>query len=211
MISVKVKICGITNLRDAEAAIEMGADLLGLNFYPESPRYISPDKACKLVSKLPTFVDIVGVFVNSDAKEVKQIAEDCRLNWAQFHGDETPGFCAALGQDDFKTMKAIRVKDATDIEYAHNFSTDALLLDAYHPNQYGGTGKSFNWQKASSMMGHLYTKVFLAGGITPENAAEAVTLGLYGIDVCSGIESQPGKKDHKKMRKLFENIRNVTV
>lgn len=211
MISIKVKICGITNLRDAKAAIDAGADLLGFNFYPESPRYISPDKVRRLVSKLPTFIDTVGVFVNAEVDEVKSIARNCRLDWVQLHGDETPGFCASLDELHFKVIKAIRVKDSADIEYAHNFSTDALLLDAYHPDQYGGSGKSFNWKMALRMIGHLYGRVFLAGGITPENVAEAVTLGIYGIDVCSGIESRPGKKDYKKMRKLFENISNVRI
>jgi len=205
MLIVKVKICGLTSYEDAAAAMEMGADLLGFNFYPKSPRYISPEKAAKIISKLPAFIDIVGVFVNSSLEEIRDTIDQCQLNWVQLHGDESPQFCRELLWHNVKTMKAIRVKDKSDIDRAQSYFTDAILLDAFNPQKYGGTGLTFDW----NIIGHITKRVFLAGGINPDNAARAVRLGVYGIDVCSGIEAQPGKKDHKKMKKLFENIRHL--
>ena len=205
MIAVKVKICGITNVEDALAAIEMGADLLGFNFYPQSKRYVTPDQARAIIDKLPTFVDIAGIFVNAAGEHVRAVAKMCSLNWVQLHGDETPEYCDALRWISAKVIKAIRIKDAADIETANTFYTDAILLDAFHPEEYGGTGQKFDW----NLVRRLQTRVFLAGGITPENAVEAVEVGAYGIDICSGIESGPGKKDHEKMQKLFDNIKHV--
>lgn len=205
MIAVKVKICGITNVEDALAAIEMGADLIGFNFYPQSKRYVTPDQAREIIDKLPTFVDTVGIFVNAAGEHVREVAKMCSLNWVQLHGDETPEYCDALRWISAKVIKGIRVKDASDIERANDYYTDAVLLDAFHPDEYGGTGHKFDW----NLVRRLQTRVFLAGGITPENAVEAVEVGAYGIDLCSGIESSPGKKDHEKMQRLFENIKHV--
>lgn len=205
MLIVKVKICGLTSYKDAAAAMKMGADLLGFNFYPKSPRYISPEKAAQIIGKLPAFIDIVGVFVNSSLEEIRDTIDQCQLNWVQLHGDESPQFCSGLLWHNVKTMKAIRVKDQSDIDRAQNYFTDAILLDAFNPQKYGGTGLTFDW----NVIGHITKRVFLAGGINPDNAARAVRLGVYGIDVCSGIEAQPGKKDHAKMRKLFDNIRHL--
>jgi phosphoribosylanthranilate isomerase len=206
MLIVKVKICGITNLEDAQAAIKMGADMLGFNFYPRSPRFIEPEEAAEIINALPAFVDTVGVFVNAGLDEIKRQIADGRLNWVQLHGDETPEFCHSLASlSHIKTMKAIRVKDASSLKLAQNYSTDAILLDAFDPNRYGGTGISFNW----NIIGNMNKRVFLAGGVNPDNVRKAIDLGVYGIDVCSGIESSPGKKDHAKMKKLFDNINYV--
>ena len=206
MLIVKVKICGITNLEDANAAILMGADMLGFNFYPKSPRFIEPEEAAEIISDLPAFIDTVGVFVNTSIDEIKRQIADGRLNWAQLHGDETPEFCRSLESlSHIKTMKAIRVKDASSIALAETYFTDAVLLDAFDPKRYGGTGISFNW----NIIGNMNKRVFLAGGINPDNVRKAIDLGVYGIDVCSGIESSPGKKDHAKMKKLFDNINYV--
>ncbi len=202
---VKIKICGITNYQDAAAATDMGADLLGFNFYPKSPRFISPEKAVGIINKLPAYIDIAGVFVNSSQKEIQEIISTCQLNWIQLHGDETPQFCQSLLSLDIKTMKAIRVKDQSDIEKSDDFFTDAILLDAFDPDKYGGTGVTFDW----NVVGHIGKRIFLAGGINPENIIKAVELNVYGVDICSGIETEPGKKDHKKMKKLFENIRHL--
>jgi len=200
MLIVKVKICGITNYKDAAAAVDMGADILGFNFYPKSPRYIAPEEVVKIINKLPAFVDIAGVFVNDSLEHIRKIMRQCQLNWVQLHGDENPEFCQSLVS--VKTMKALRIKEKKDIQQAENYFTDAILLDAYSPEKYGGTGISFDW----NVIGHIGKRIFLAGGINPDNVEAAVELGVYGIDVCSGIESEPGKKDHKKMKKLFENI-----
>ena len=205
MLIVKVKICGITNIDDAVAAMDMGADLLGFNFYPGSPRYVTPEKAEGIINKLPGFIDTAGVFVNASVEQIHETSAVCHLDWVQLHGDEDPDFCRSLFSHSVKTMKAIRVKDQKDIERADSFFTDAVLLDAFDPAKYGGTGLTFDW----NIIGHIGKRVFLAGGINPENAAAAVKLGVYGIDVCSGIEAEPGKKDHKKMKKLFDNIRHL--
>ncbi|MEJ2648648.1 MAG: phosphoribosylanthranilate isomerase [Sedimentisphaerales bacterium] len=203
MLIPKVKICGITNYDDAVAAMDMGADLLGFNFYKKSPRYIEREKAGDIVNKLPGFIDIVGVFVNAPVEKIHETRQICPFDWVQLHGDEDPDFCSSLRSHDVKTMKAIRVKDRSDIEKTSTFFTDAILLDAFDPDRYGGTGLTFDW----NIVGHISKRVFLAGGIRADNAASALKLGVYGIDVCSGIEARPGKKDHKKMKQLFENIR----
>ena len=202
MLIPKVKICGITNYEDAVAAMDMGADILGFNFYPKSPRFVTPQQAMDIIGKLPAFIDTAGVFVNAPIEQIHETIDVCPLDWVQLHGDENPEFCRLLLSYSVRTMKAIRVKNQTDIESADSFFTDAILLDAFDPQKYGGTGLTFDW----NIIGHIGKRVFLAGGINPDNAADAIKLGVYGIDVCSGIEARPGKKDHKKMRKLFENI-----
>jgi len=205
MLIVKVKICGITNYEDAVAALDMGADLLGFNFYSKSPRFIPPEKAREIISKLPGFIDIAGVFVNESIEQIHETQDLCQLDWVQLHGDEDSEFCKQFLSHNVKVMKAIRVKKQSDIQQAEGYFTDAILLDAFDPEKYGGTGLSFDW----NVIGHINKRIFLAGGINPDNAAEAAELGVYGIDVCSGIEAEPGKKDHEKMKKLFANIRHL--
>jgi phosphoribosylanthranilate isomerase len=205
MMITKVKICGITNYDDAAAASDMGADLLGFNFYARSPRFVTPEIAAEIINKLPGFVDVAGVFVNASFERIKETLDTCQLNWIQLHGDETPDFCQSFLSFNVRTMKALRVKDQSDIKKAESYFTDAILLDAFDPEKYGGTGLTFDW----NIVGHIGKRIFLAGGINPDNAAAALELGVYGIDVCSGIEAVPGKKDHKKMKKLFENIKHL--
>ncbi len=205
MLIVKVKICGLTNYEDAAAAMDMGADLLGFNFYPKSPRFITAKKASDIINKLPGFIDIAGVFVNASLEQIQETISRCQLDWVQLHGNESPQFCRSLGSLNVRTMKALRVKEKSDIRQAENYFTDAVLLDAFHPEKYGGTGLTFDW----NIVGHINKRVFLAGGINPDNAEAAVELGVYGIDVCSGVEAEPGRKDHKKMKKLFDNIRHL--
>jgi len=205
MLIVKVKICGITNYEDAAAAIDMGADLLGFNFYPKSPRFVPPQKAVEIINRLPAFIDIAGVFVNASLEQIHEVRSLCQLDWVQLHGDESPKFCREFLSHNVKIMKAIRVKDQSDIQQAENYFTDAILLDAFDPEKYGGTGLTFDW----NIIGHIGKRIFLAGGINPDNVETAVELGVYGIDVCSGIEAEPGRKDHEKMKKLFENIQHL--
>ena len=205
MLIVKVKICGLTNYRDAAAAVDLGADLLGFNFYPGSPRFITLEQAAQIINKLPAFIHVAGVFVNASLDQIKEAISECNLDWVQLHGDESPEFCESLLSINVRTMKAIRVKDQEDIERAESFFTDAVLLDAFDPEKYGGTGLTFDW----NIIGHISKRIFLAGGINPDNVAAAIGLGVYGIDVCSGIEARPGKKDHRKMKKLFENIQRL--
>lgn len=205
MLAVKVKICGLTNYEDAIAAAEMGADMLGFNFYPESPRYIKPDKALEIIDRLPAYVDVVALFVNAEFEQITRTIDLCHLDWVQFHGDEKNDFCEMFRTVNVRTMKAIRVKDSDDIKRAEEYFTDAILLDAFDPSKYGGTGLSFDW----NIIGNISKRVFLAGGIDAENVRKAIELGVYGIDVCSKIESVPGKKDHDKMRELFDMIRDL--
>ncbi len=206
MNSVKVKICGITNQEDAEAAIELRADILGFNFFPKSPRYIAPAKAIDIITKLPGHVDIAGVFVNAGISEIRNLINPGLINWVQFHGDETPEFCNRFRVRNLQTIKAIRVQSADSIQQAQEYRTSALLFDAFDPALYGGTGKTFNW----TLVKDCPQRIFLAGGITPDNVHEALAQNVYGVDICSGIESEPGKKDHAKMKQLFENIHNFT-
>ena len=205
MLIVKVKICGVTNYEDAAAAVDMGADLLGFNFYPKSLRYVSVEKAVKIINKLPAFIDIAGVFVNAPLEQIREVMSACQLNWVQLHGDEDPEFCQSFVSLNVRTMKALRVRGQEDIKQAERYFTDAILLDAFDPEKYGGTGLTFDW----NIVGHIDKRIFLAGGINPDNVVSAVELGVYGIDICSGVESEPGKKDHKKMKKLFNNIRHL--
>ena len=205
MLIPKVKICGITNYDDAMAAIDLGADLLGFNFYPPSPRFVTKEHAGEIISQLPAFIDTAGVFVNAAIEEIHEINGACSLDWVQLHGDENPEFCRSLLSHNVKTMKAVRVRDQKDIENSDRFFTDAILFDAFNPDKYGGTGLTFDW----NIIGHISKRVFLAGGVNPDNAVKAMKLGVYGIDVCSGIEAEPGKKDHKKMKQLFDNIQHL--
>ncbi|MFH1370046.1 MAG: phosphoribosylanthranilate isomerase [Planctomycetota bacterium] len=205
MLAVKVKICGLTNYKDAMAAADMGADMLGFNFYPKSPRYLKPEQAVEIIDHLPAYVDIVGLFVNDTLEHIAQTIEQCTLDWIQLHGEETKEFCEQFQSFNVRTMKAIRVKDEKDIKRAEEYFTDAILLDAFDPEKYGGTGLTFDW----NIIGNISKRVFLAGGINAENVRKAIELGVYGIDVCSRIESEPGKKDHAKMRQLFDMIRDL--
>jgi phosphoribosylanthranilate isomerase len=205
MIQVKVKICGITNLEDAAAAARMGADILGFNFYPKSPRYIDPKLAGQIIQNIPTHIDTAAVFVNARTEEIHDTLGKGFFNWVQLHGDEDADFCRSLRWTGARIIKAVRVRYKEDVQNASSYPVDAVLLDAWKNGQYGGTGKRFEW----SWIDNSRFRVFLAGGINPENAAEAMGQYVYGIDVCSGIESQPGRKDHEKMNRLFENIRTA--
>lgn len=205
MISLKVKICGLTNLEDVLAAVEMGADMLGFIFYPKSPRFIDFEKAREIIRKIPTFVDTVGLFVNPSAEQVRRAYAEGWLNWIQLHGDESPEFCRSLLWMNCKLIKAIRVRSKKDVQRAAEYPADIILLDHYSKDRYGGTGERFDW----SWLEPMNQRIMLSGGITPDNVVEAIETDVYGIDVCSGIESQPGRKDHEKMRQLFENIRRT--
>ncbi len=199
---VKIKICGITNYDDAMAAVDMGADIVGFNFYPKSPRYIEPEKAFAVIQKIPSFIDTAAIFVNAGAQAIRDLTHDGMLNWIQLHGDEPPEFCEQFTAWNLRTLKAIRVKSRESLDQARLYRTSALLLDAFDPTLYGGTGQRFDW----NLVRDFSYKIFLAGGITPDNIQEALECRTYGIDVCSGVESEPGKKDHQKMKKLFETV-----
>ncbi len=199
----KIKICGITNLADAQLAVELGADLLGFNFYPPSPRYIEPAEAAVIIDMLCGQVVNVGLFVNAGTERIAEVVRECPLDVAQLHGDESDDDCQAVGRLGVDVFKAIRVRQKCDIEQVGNYDVKAMLLDAFHEDLYGGSGERFNWDWLKEGVGK---KIYLAGGITPDNVGDAVAVGTYGIDLCSGVEKEPGVKDDDKMRALFERI-----
>lgn len=201
----KVKICGITNYDDASMAADLGADALGFIF-ASSPRKIDTDRAMEIIKKLPPFVKSVGVFVNENIKKVIDISEYCGLDIIQLHGDESPEICRRLMP---RAIKALRIKNDSSIpenysEYRGNIK--AFLLDTYSDKLAGGTGKTFNWDMAVKMK-TLGVPIILAGGLNPSNIEEAIQkVNPYGIDVGSGVEEKPGKKDHSLMKELFDRL-----
>jgi phosphoribosylanthranilate isomerase len=196
-MSLKVKICGITNPADAREAVQAGADLIGLVFYERSPRCVRLEAAAAIAVEIPPTVLRVGLFVNPDPDLVRRAITGCGLQLLQFHGDESPGFCRQFG---LLTMKAFRVKGPETLEAMRQYDTDAWLLDAHVPGQYGGTGQTWDWRWAAQAT-QLGKPVFLAGGLTPDNVAEAVrTVRPYGVDVSGGVEAAPGRKDPARMR-----------
>jgi phosphoribosylanthranilate isomerase len=203
---VLVKICGITNAGDALAAAEAGADALGFVFYGPSPRYVSPSTAAEIIRVLPPHLVKVGVFVNATKTLVTQALNACGLHILQFHGDEPPEQCGAFG---VMSMKAFRVSGPEFLSQLERYPTDAWLLDAYSPGKPGGTGEVFNWDLAVEAR-KKGRPIFLAGGLTAENIAEAVRrVHPYGVDVSSGVESAPGRKDHAKVAAFVRNAKEA--
>ncbi len=207
MIVTKIKICGITNLKDASAAVGAGADALGFVFYPKSPRYIAPQKAAAIIRQLPKQVAGVGVFVNAGEKTIKDIAKLCRLDILQFHGDESPGFCKKFG--DYKIIKAFRVKDGIGLKNMSRYKTFAYLFDTFLNSKVGGTGRRFDWQIIRRIIDKIDRPIFLSGGLTKDNVREAIKiLRPTWVDVSSSVEIKPGKKDHKKVKEFIEEIKS---
>jgi phosphoribosylanthranilate isomerase len=203
-MSVKVKICGLTNSADMMAAVEGGADALGFIFHEPSPRHISIAAAAKMVRDLPPFIIRVGVFVNAPEDTVLRAVGECGLTLLQFHGDEPPEFCLGFG---VMSMKAFRMRDAASLDLLAQYPTDAWLLDSYLADKLGGTGATFNWDLARQAKGRG-RPIFLAGGLTPENVAEAVRqVGPFGVDVSSGVEASQGKKDLEKLRAFIREAK----
>lgn len=191
---VKVKICGITNVEDALAASDLGVDALGFVFHKESPRHVSPDQAGEIIRRLPPFITTVGVFVDVPASEVEDIMRHASLNVAQLHGHELPEACV-FGR---RVIKAIRVKELSDLEPLQHYRVSAFLLDTYTQESFGGTGQIFNWDIA--LHAKQFGKIILAGGLNPDNVDKAVRwVRPYGVDVSSGVEERKGKKDRTKM------------
>ena len=204
---VKVKICGITNYQDASIAVKLGADALGFIFAP-SPREITPEKALDIISAIPPFVKTVGVFVNKDPAAIKEIIPFCGLDLVQLHGDESPDVCRDLLP---YTIKAFRVEDKSGLSMVRPYQgrVRALLLDTYSEEVRGGTGKTFDWNLAVTWK-DLGVPVILSGGLGPSNIESAVSsVKPYSVDVNSGIEEYPGKKDHVLMKELMDKIKRI--
>jgi len=196
-VSVTVKICGITSEADALAAVEAGADAIGLMFYEGSPRHVTLEQAKAISAALPQHVMRVGVFVNAEEAFVHQALTECMLNILQFHGDETPEECSRYP---VMTLKAFRVQGEETLAQLKAYPSAGYLLDAYVKDALGGTGATFNWDLAVRAQ-EFGKPIFLAGGLTPENVVEAVRkVQPFGVDVSSGVESEPGRKDAEQMR-----------
>lgn len=198
---VRIKICGITNWEDACLAVELGADALGFIF-AKSPRKVTPDTAKAIISQLPPLVSKVGIFLDHQEEEVKGIAEYCRLDGLQFHGQESPSYCGQFGQ---KVIKAFRIRDANDLKALSLYKVDAFLLDTFDESLPGGTGKTFDWNLAVEAKKN--GKIILSGGLNPDNVFSAIKqVQPYAVDVSSGVELAPGKKDPEKLRAFFEAV-----
>jgi len=204
---IKIKICGITNLEDAKVAVEAEADALGFVFYGQSPRSIEPAVAKRIIAQLPPFVLPVGVFVNHDRETIRNVYDECGLAFAQLHGDETPSFCESLGRP---VLRALRLRDRGSLlalaEYKGRMGVRGFVVDAFSSEAYGGTGQTVDWSLAREVA--KVAPILLAGGLTPNNIQEAVQqVQPYGVDVSSGVEQSPGKKDHEKIRAFTQAVR----
>jgi phosphoribosylanthranilate isomerase len=203
---VKVKICGITNIDDAEAAVGLGADALGFVFFRESPRYVSPQNAASIIRKLPSFIPAVGVFVDETAKKIEETASISGIDLIQLHGDEPPEMCGLSR----RVIKVIRVKSLDSLSPLSRYKdkVTAFLLDTYTPEALGGTGRIFNWDIA--VEAKQFGRILLAGGLTQENVGDAVRhVRPYAVDVSSGVELKKGKKDHTKLGLFIERAKSA--
>lgn len=208
MRRVRIKICGITNWADARSAMESGADFLGFNFYPPSPRYVTPAKARRIVRRLPKGIATVGVFVNQPEENVLKIARRVGLQYLQLHGDESPAAVEHL-QRSLPVIKAVRVKKPfRTARMARYRRASALLLDGFDTQLRGGTGRRFDWRLAQRAK--RYGKIFVAGGLAPENVAEAIRIAQpFAVDVSSGVEARPGKKDPARIQAFAISVRQA--
>ena len=200
MSRVKVKICGVRSLEEAQSAVDAGADALGFNFWSPSARYIEPHAARDVIEGMPPTVCTVGVFVNEEANRIVDIASELGLSAVQLHGDESPEFCERLTSiKTFKTIKAIRVGQDFDLSVIESYRVNMVLLDSSSEGSYGGTGRKFDWRIAIEAK-HL-APIILAGGLTIDNVWDAITeVRPAAIDVCSGVEAEPGRKDMDKLQ-----------
>ncbi len=202
-----VKICGVTTLDDAMYAVEQGADAVGFNFYPLSKRYIPSDRAAEIVNLLPSRIMRVGVFVNPDRESVNAVLQDNKLNALQFSGSEAPDNISGY---ELPVIKAIHVANEKSILEMKSFHVDGFLLDTFRMEEFGGTGKTFDWNLA--IEAKRYGKVIVAGGLSPENVADAVrTIKPHGVDVSSGVEIRPGIKDHKRIKEFIIRAREANA
>ena len=206
----KVKICGITNLEDALLSAKFGADALGFNFYEKSPRYITPENAREIIEQLPAKVLKVGVFVNESLEKIVEIAAVAKLDALQLHGEETPEFASELKlKTNLEIIKAFRVSPEFKNEDVLQYETDAILLDAYSPQEHGGTGETFDWEIAKKVQ-ETFPKMYLAGGLSTDNTWSAIwKVKPFAIDSCSCLESEKGKKDKVKIINFLSNVKYI--
>jgi len=206
-VSVRVKICGVTNVDDALLAIRSGADLIGLNFYPQSPRFVNLEVAREIRAVIPAAVRCVGVFVNADRQRIAAVIEQLQLDLLQFHGDEQGD---ELTGWPCQTVKAIRVAQDEGFPDLRKIPTNYILLDTYRSGRYGGTGETFSWARIVPYLSQGKDRLILAGGLTPANVTAAVqTIRPWAVDVASGVETLPGRKDPEKLRAFITNAKNA--
>ena len=212
---VKVKICGITNLSDALAAIEAGADLLGFNFYEPSPRFIQPEHASEIIERIrhdqASDVELVGVFVNEAVDSLLQIVKQSGVDTVQLHGDESPQMCHDLAArlNGRQIIKALRVTDDFDVNDTTRYAVGAIMLDAFSQTLRGGTGKTIDWEIARAAAERV-ARLFLSGGLSPENVAEAIVrVRPFAVDACSSLEAAPGRKDPSRMKAFVRAAHQV--
>lgn len=203
-----IKICGITNLDDARAAVDAGADALGFNFYKPSPRYVTPEASREIINHLPTTILTVGVFVNEPSPQsVEDLARRASVTAIQLHGDESPDYCRAI-QNRY-VIKALAAGADFDMQRALDYDVEAVLLDTKHDTLRGGTGRVFDWSIALEAR-RLVPKLYLAGGLGVENIEDAInSVDPFAVDACSALEETPGKKNHERMRAFVRAIRSV--
>ncbi len=206
----RVKVCGITCREDAQLAVELGAWGVGFIFYPPSPRFIRPQDVAAITASLGDDVLKVGVFVDTALDEILQIARECGLTVAQLHGSEEPGFAQELAPHFRDVWKAVRVGESLPVSQLEAFRGGTILLDTLARDRPGGTGTTFPWSVARDA--RPYGRIILAGGLTPDNVAQAVrAAGPFAVDVASGVEARPGKKDHDRLRRFFREVREVAA
>lgn len=203
----RIKVCGVTLPDDARQAALLGADAVGLNFSPQSPRFVTPEQAARIIDSLPLFVAAVGVFVNyPDPQALEDFAMSVGLDVVQLHGDESPEYCSMITR--VKVMKALRVRPGFRVQSLAHYHVSGFLLDAYSSEAYGGTGTTFEWHDAAGA--NAFGDIIIAGGLNPENVGEAIfELHPFGVDVSSGVESSPGEKDYHLMQQFVDAVRRA--
>jgi phosphoribosylanthranilate isomerase len=208
-MSVLVKICGITNFEDAINSVESGADMLGFVFYKGSKRYIEPEKSAEIIREISSFALCVGVFVNNDVEEIKRIIDQTMIDVVQLSGDESPDVCEKL-KSYVKVVKSFKVGDNFSEKILQNYDVDYVHFDTFVDGEFGGTGKTFNWDKIVGLSEKY--KVILSGGLNSENVKDAILkVKPYAVDVSSGVEDFPGKKNFEKIKKFIENAKSVKI
>ncbi|HXG22393.1 MAG TPA: phosphoribosylanthranilate isomerase [Methylomirabilota bacterium] len=206
-MSVRVKICGVTNVDDAVLAVQFGADLIGFNFYPLSPRCVTPEVAREIRAVIPVSVQCVGVFVNAERRQIADLVDRVHLDFIQFHGDEPAD--ALLGWP-CQTIKAVRIAPDAPLPDLRQIPARYLLLDTYRAGRYGGTGETFGWERIASLIPRQKERLILAGGLTLDNVVSAVrTVRPWAVDVASGVEAAPGRKDPEKLRAFITNAKTA--
>jgi phosphoribosylanthranilate isomerase len=204
--AIQIKICGVTNANDARACVELGADMIGFNFYPASPRYIAPTIVRRIVDTLPAGTSAVGVFVDADPGEIRKVAQIAGVRCVQLHGHATPESCSELGRE-FRVIRALSTDARFKPEDTAAFPECDVLIDAYHPELRGGTGKTCDWSAARAAI--RYTRfLILSGGLEAQNVGRAIAaVTPHAVDVCSGTENAPGVKDHRALEQFMSAVR----